>query len=50
MASEQVLDVLMRRHVSDTDSALTLDPQAPDWTGRRLLRQATGVPASGEGA
>jgi uncharacterized protein (DUF302 family) len=103
MASEQVLDVLMRRHVFDTgrpfsavrdgifggisrpdiealfsklaastsyeqfsslvqeaqgsaglmrflqldlDSALTLDPRAPDWTGRHLVRLIAGNPVT----
>lgn len=103
MASEQVLDVLMRRHVFDTgrpfsavldgifggisrpdiealfgklavstsyeqfsslvqeaqgsaglmrflqldlDQALTIDPQAPDWTGRRLVRLIAGNPVT----
>jgi hypothetical protein len=103
MASEQVLDVSMRRHVFDSerpfsivldgifggisqpdigllfsklaastsyeqysalvreaqgsaglmqflqlglDSVLTLDPQAPDWTGRRLVRLIAGNPVT----
>jgi hypothetical protein len=35
--SEQVLDL---------DSALTPDPQAPDWTGRRMVRLIAGNPVT----
>jgi hypothetical protein len=30
----------------DLDSVLTLDPQAPDWTGRRLVRLIAGNPVT----
>jgi len=30
----------------DLDGALTLDPQAPDWTGRRLVRLIAGNPVT----
>jgi uncharacterized protein (DUF302 family) len=30
----------------DLDQALTLDPQAPDWTGRRLVRLIAGNPVT----
>jgi len=30
----------------DDDSVLTLDPQAPDWTGRRLVRLIAGNPVT----
>jgi len=30
----------------DLDYALTLDPQAPDWTGRRLVRLIAGNPVT----
>jgi hypothetical protein len=70
MASEQALEILMRRHVFDSerpfasvrqaqgsiglmrflqldcDSVLTLDPQAPDWAGRRLVRLIAGNPVT----
>ena len=37
---------LMRFLQLDLDSALTLDPQAPDWTGRRLVRLIAGNPVT----
>ena len=30
----------------DLDSALTIDPQAPDWAGRRLVRLIAGNPVT----
>ena len=30
----------------DLDNALTLDPEAPDWTGRRLVRLIAGNPVT----
>jgi hypothetical protein len=30
----------------DLDDALTIDPQAPDWTGRRLVRLIAGNPVT----
>ena len=30
----------------DLDNALTIDPQAPDWTGRRLVRLIAGNPVT----
>jgi len=37
---------LMRfQHLND-DRVLTLDPQAPDWTGRRLVRLIAGNPVT----
>jgi uncharacterized protein (DUF302 family) len=30
----------------DLDEALTIDPQAPDWTGRRLVRLIAGNPVT----
>jgi hypothetical protein len=35
---------LMRFLQLDLDQALTLDPQAPDWSGRRLVRLIAGNP------
>lgn len=37
---------LMRFLQLDLDSALTLDPQATDWTGRRLVRLIAGNPVT----
>jgi hypothetical protein len=37
---------LMRFLQLDLDSALTPDPQAPDWTGRRLVRLIAGNPVT----
>ena len=37
---------LMRFLRLDLDSALTPDPQAPDWTGRRLVRLIAGNPVT----
>jgi len=37
---------LMRFLQLDCDSALTLDPQAPDWDGRRLVRLIAGNPVT----
>jgi hypothetical protein len=37
---------LMRFLQLDLDGALTLDPQAPDWTGRRLVRLIAGNPVT----
>ena len=37
---------LMRFLQLDEDKALTLDPQAPDWTGRRLIRLIAGNPVT----
>lgn len=37
---------LMRFLELDLDRALTLDPQAPDWTGRRLIRLIAGNPVT----
>jgi hypothetical protein len=37
---------LMRFLQLDADEALTLDPQAPDWTGRRLVRLIAGNPVT----
>jgi hypothetical protein len=37
---------LMRFLQLDLDNALTLDPQAPDWTGRRLVRLIAGNPVT----
>jgi hypothetical protein len=37
---------LMRFLQLDLDQALTLDPQAPDWTGRRLVRLIAGNPVT----
>jgi len=37
---------LMRFWQLDLDSVLTLDPQAPDWTGRRLVRLIAGNPVT----
>jgi uncharacterized protein (DUF302 family) len=37
---------LMRFLQLDLDSALTLDPRAPDWTGRRLVRLIAGNPVT----
>jgi hypothetical protein len=37
---------LMRFLQLDLDQALTLDPQAPDWDGRRLVRLIAGNPVT----
>jgi hypothetical protein len=37
---------LMRFLQLDLDQALTLDPQAPDWSGRRLVRLIAGNPVT----
>jgi hypothetical protein len=37
---------LMRFLQLDSDKPLTLDPQAPDWTGRRLVRLIAGNPVT----
>jgi hypothetical protein len=37
---------LMRFLQLDLDEALTLDPQAPDWSGRRLVRVIAGNPVT----
>jgi hypothetical protein len=37
---------LMRFLQLDLDNALTLDPQAPDWAGRRLVRLIAGNPVT----
>jgi hypothetical protein len=37
---------LMRFWQLNLDNALTLDPEAPDWTGRRLVRLITGNPVT----
>jgi hypothetical protein len=37
---------LMRFLELDLDGALTLDPRAPDWTGRRLVRLIAGNPVT----
>jgi hypothetical protein len=37
---------LMRFLQLDCDSVLTLDPQAPDWDGRRLVRLIAGNPVT----
>ena len=37
---------LMRFLQLDLDSALTLDPQATDWAGRRLVRLIAGNPVT----
>ena len=37
---------LMRFLQLELDQALTLDPQAPDWTGRRLVRLIAGNPVT----
>ncbi len=37
---------LMRFLQLDLDQALTLDPQAPDWAGRRLVRLIAGNPVT----
>ena len=37
---------LMRFLQLDADTGLTLDPQAPDWTGRRLVRLIAGNPVT----
>ena len=37
---------LMRFWQLDLDNALTLDPEAPDWTGRRLVRLIAGNPVT----
>jgi hypothetical protein len=37
---------LMRFYQLELDNALSLDPQAPDWTGRRLVRLITGNPVT----
>jgi hypothetical protein len=37
---------LMRFMQLDLDHSLTLDPQAPDWTGRRLVRLIAGNPVT----
>jgi hypothetical protein len=37
---------LMRFLQLDLDEALTLDPQAPDWAGRRLVRLIAGNPVT----
>jgi hypothetical protein len=37
---------LMRFLQLDLDQALTLDPEAPDWTGRRLVRLIAGNPVT----
>jgi hypothetical protein len=37
---------LMRFLQLDLDSALTPDPQAPDWTGRRMIRLIVGNPVT----
>jgi hypothetical protein len=37
---------LMRFLQLDLDQALTLDPQAPDWAGRRLIRLIAGNPVT----
>src|SRR5215469_13763060 len=37
---------LMRFWQLDLDNALTLDPEAPDWTGRRLIRLIAGNPVT----
>ncbi|HEV2257395.1 MAG TPA: DUF302 domain-containing protein [Streptosporangiaceae bacterium] len=37
---------LMRFLQLDLDSALTLDPQAPDWAGRRMVRLIAGNPVT----
>jgi hypothetical protein len=37
---------LMQFLLLDLDSVLTLDPQAPDWTGRRLVRLIAGNPVT----
>jgi Domain of unknown function DUF302 len=37
---------LMRFLLLDLDSVLTLDPRAPDWTGRRLVRLIAGNPVT----
>jgi len=37
---------LMRFLQLDLDAALTLDPQAPDWAGRRLVRLLAGNPVT----
>ena len=37
---------LMRFLQLDLDEALTLDPQAPDWAGRRLVRVIAGNPVT----
>ena len=37
---------LMRFLQLDLDNALTPDPQAPDWTGRRLVRLIAGNPVT----
>ena len=37
---------LMRFMQLDLDQALTLDPQAPDWNGRRLVRLIAGNPVT----
>ena len=36
----------MRFWQLNLDNALTLDPEAPDWTGRRLVRLITGNPVT----
>jgi len=36
----------MRFWQLDLDNALTLDPEAPDWTGRRLVRLIAGNPVT----
>ena len=37
---------LMRFWQLDEENALTLDPEAPDWTGRRLVRLIAGNPVT----
>src|SRR6516164_7962956 len=37
---------LMRFWQLNEDNALTLDPEAPDWTGRRLIRLIAGNPVT----
>src|ERR1700723_1814912 len=37
---------LMRFYQLELDNALSLDPQAPDWTGRRLVRLIAGNPVT----
>jgi uncharacterized protein (DUF302 family) len=37
---------LMRFMQLDEDKALTLDPEAPDWSGRRLVRLIAGNPVT----
>ncbi len=37
---------LMRFLQLDLDAALTIDPQAPDWAGRRLVRLIAGNPVT----